>query len=40
MTLLTNCVIRWNSWNHFYCGINEKIIKETGTHLTCSSIYQ
>lgn len=23
---------RWNSWNHFGCGINENLIKQTGTH--------
>lgn len=24
-------LIRWNSWNHFRCNIDEKLIKETGT---------
>lgn len=24
-----NC--RWNSWNHFFCNIDETIIKDTGT---------
>jgi hypothetical protein len=23
--------VRWNSWNHFGCGINENLIKQTGT---------
>jgi len=23
--------VRWNSWNHFGCGINEDLIKQTGT---------
>lgn len=22
--------IRWNSWNHFHCNIEEKLIRETG----------
>lgn len=25
------CLFRWNSWNHFGCGINENLIKQTGT---------
>jgi hypothetical protein len=22
--------IRWNSWNHFGCDVNENIVRETG----------
>lgn len=29
--------VRWNSWNHFYCGINEQIIRETGTLASATS---
>jgi len=25
--------VRWNSWNHFYCGINEDLIKQTADAL-------
>lgn len=25
---------RWNSWNHFQCNIDEKVIKETGRFTT------
>jgi len=23
-------MIRWNSWNHFGCDINESLIRDTG----------
>ncbi|CAD5179056.1 unnamed protein product [Musa acuminata subsp. malaccensis] len=23
----------WNTWNHFYCDINETIIRELGTNI-------
>lgn len=25
-------LIRWNSWNHFQCNINETLIKQTGNY--------
>jgi hypothetical protein len=43
VSLVTKCAwVRWNSWNHFGCGINEDLIKQTGTpappaHTTSSS---
>lgn len=30
-------VFRWNSWNHFQCNIEEKLIRETGgVHANCN----
>ncbi|KAJ8422627.1 hypothetical protein Cgig2_030306 [Carnegiea gigantea] len=29
---------RWNSWNHFYCGINEQIIRETADALISTGL--
>ena len=26
-------VIRWNSWNHFGCDIEEKVVMETGIYI-------
>ncbi|XP_039140785.1 alpha-galactosidase-like [Dioscorea cayenensis subsp. rotundata] len=28
----------WNSWNHFYCGINEQLIKETADALVSTGL--
>jgi hypothetical protein len=25
--------IRWNSWNHFGCDVNENIVRETGNNI-------
>ncbi|CAL9776869.1 unnamed protein product [Musa acuminata subsp. burmannicoides] len=27
---------RWNTWNHFYCDINETIIRESGTNISAT----
>ncbi|RWV84400.1 hypothetical protein GW17_00053886 [Ensete ventricosum] len=28
----------WNSWNHFFCNINEKIIRDTADALVSSGL--
>ncbi|XP_058096305.1 alpha-galactosidase 1-like [Magnolia sinica] len=30
----------WNSWNHFYCSINETIIRETADALISTGLYK
>jgi hypothetical protein len=29
--------IRWNSWNHFGCDVNENIVRETGNNIMLST---
>jgi hypothetical protein len=29
--------IRWNSWNHFGCDVNENIVRETGNDVMLST---
>ena len=28
----------WNSWNHFYCGINEKLNQQTADAIEASGL--
>ena len=28
----------WNSWNHFGCGVNEELVKETARALVLSGL--
>lgn len=32
-------ICRWNSWNHFGCDIDEKMVKETGKYSISNHIY-
>ena len=31
-------LIGWNSWNHFACGINEKLIQKTADIIVSSGL--
>lgn len=31
-------IVGWNSWNHFACGINAKLIQETADAIVASGL--
>jgi alpha-galactosidase len=31
-------IVGWNSWNHFHCGINEKLIQQTADAIVATGL--
>jgi hypothetical protein len=35
---MENVIIGWNSWNHFHCNLNEKLIQQTADAIVATGL--